>query len=734
MHLKRLFIFFISLLVTHFAFAQCPENIGFELGTLKNWVCYTGTFNDQSGNSITWSGAVNPIPGRHQIIQNSSPQVLDPYGHFPVNSPNASQYSIQLGNTDHSSSMGQGTPAYAEKMTYDFVVPSDDYTLIYYYAVVFENPTDHSETQQPQFIANVHNLDNPNEDSQQCGSFYFAASSGLQGFKKSNAGANIYYKPWSPLTIKISGKKGKRFQVEFITRDCSKGGHFGYAYVDFNQANCESPITGNQYCAGQNVITLTAPAGFQTYSWTDASGTELSTAPTLKIPQPFPPDGTRYDLHIVPYAGLGCTNAFSTIIQKNNESYELQVQPLLQDCKTKGIDLTLSSVTAGSSAGMKFEYYTDPDGQDFVSDPKRIVESGDYYIRGTNAYGCTDIAKIHLDLYDGSVLTLHPVMPVCKPATIDLTKVFTTEEAGVTFTYYKDDKLTIPVVNPQTINTTGTYYVKAVSFGVPCITVKSVDLIVSPLPTVSNKTYVSCPPLDLNQAVVTSGDSGGGLTYKFYMDAQGTVPVTNPSTITFSGPYYYRTVNEYGCESATLGKIDATVSSLPTFKVTNPDAVVYPRTIDLSFTHIPLTYATFTYWLDAAATKPLTNFETVSQTGIYYIKAINAAGCFVINPVTVEVDAPPEANLIAPNTFTPNGDGINDDFRPTTEGVLKLNYIKIFNRYGKEIYETKESYNRWDGTINGKPEPAGTYYWLFSAYDVYRKKQIMKSGSITIIR
>jgi gliding motility-associated-like protein len=728
MHFKSLFIFFTFLLVTHFAFAQCPPNIGFEDGTFKNWKCYTGTLiKDIGGESVPVEGPA--IPGRHTILTNKSPQDLDPYGHFPINSPNNSLYSIMLGGPETS---GNRSPATYERITYDFTVPSDDYTLIYYYALVFQD-AGHPAAIQPKFYANVINLDNPGDQS--CGQFYFKAKVGTDGFKQSDADASVYYKPWAPLTVKFTGKKGKKFQLEFITEDCSQGAHFGYAYLDFNESNCESPITGNQYCVGQNVITLTAPSGFQNYSWTDAGGDVKSTGPTLSIPQPFPPDGTQYNLHIVPYAGLGCENAFTTTIQKNNEAYNLAVHDPPGACKIDGINITLPSVTTGSSPGMKFEYYTDPEGQTFVSDPKHVTQTGDYYIRGTNPYGCTDIAKIHVDLFEGAVLKLNRPKPVCFPATVDLRNAVTTDEPGVVYTYFSDVNLSKPILNPQAINKTGTYYVKATTAGVPCVAVQPVDVIVSPLPTISAPiAYASCPPLNLNLAIATLGDSGGNVSYKFYSDAQGTTPITEPAAVMTSGAYYYRKINEYGCESTALGRIDATVNPAPTFNVTEPEAVMFPQIVNLRFTHIPLTYATFTYWLDSTATKPLIDFETVDKTGTYYIKATSLFGCVVINHVHVTVNAPPEANLLAPNTFTPNGDGINDDFRPATEGVFKLNYIKIFNRYGKEVYETKQSYNRWDGSLNGKPEPAGTYYWVFNAYDIYRKRIINKTGSITIIR
>jgi len=173
---------------------------------------------------------------------------------------------------------------------------------------------------------------------------------------------------------------------------------------------------------------------------------------------------------------------------------------------------------------------------------------------------------------------------------------------------------------------------------------------------------------------------------------------------------------------------------LPNFKVTDPPPVVYPETVNLEYTHIPLTFADFTYWLDKACTKPIENHQTIGQSGTYYIKAVNATGCVVINPVNVLVNAPEHADVVANNTFTPNGDGVNDYFVPTFKGIIKLNYLKIYNRNGTEVFDTTHTYNRWDGTINGKPAPVGTYYWLFNCYDIYYKKLVNVGGSVTIIR
>jgi gliding motility-associated-like protein len=64
------------------------------------------------------------------------------------------------------------------------------------------------------------------------------------------------------------------------------------------------------------------------------------------------------------------------------------------------------------------------------------------------------------------------------------------------------------------------------------------------------------------------------------------------------------------------------------------------------------------------------------------------------------------------NTFTPNGDGIND-----TWGVEELRYysgarVQVFERSGERVFYTEDPDVRWDGTYKGKELPVGTYYWV----------------------
>src|SRR5688572_5033877 len=131
---------------------DCPNNIDFESGTFQDWTCYVGFVIEQNNNNvIRLSPTTQPGFNRHTIVTTSPANGLDPYGNFPINCPNGSGYSVKLGNE-----LGG---ALAEGLVYEFTIPAnqDLFTLIYHYAVVFQEPP-HLEHQQPRFEVEVINV------------------------------------------------------------------------------------------------------------------------------------------------------------------------------------------------------------------------------------------------------------------------------------------------------------------------------------------------------------------------------------------------------------------------------------------------------------------------------------------------------------------------------------------------------------------------------------------------
>lgn len=295
--------------LTSSAQSLCPPNIDFENGDFTNWQCYLGTTRSSGGNNIINVSPSSPTLGRHTILGPANAGQTDPYGNFPVLCPNGSNFSVKLGNTN--------TGRQAQRISYTFTIPAAQnlFSLVYNYAVVFQNPT-HPLYDQPRFTAKVYDV--ATNSSLSCASFDFVATANLPGFilsPLSTAGNPIYYKTWTPVTINLSGQAGRTIRIEFTSADCTQGAHFGYAYVDVN-TNCSSPVLGASYCPGATSINLTAPYGYQTYTWFNSNFTQqLGVGQTL-ILSPPPPVNSVVALDIVPYQGFGCRDTiYATILQ-----------------------------------------------------------------------------------------------------------------------------------------------------------------------------------------------------------------------------------------------------------------------------------------------------------------------------------------------------------------------------------------------------------------------------------
>ncbi len=287
----------------------CPANIDFEQGSFNGWTCYVGNTASVSGeNVISLVNNNGPSADRHKLYAANTGE-LDPFGNFPVTCPNGSGYSVKLGNN-----MGGGE---AEGISYEFTIPANQnyYSLIYYYAVVFEAPN-HRVSEQPRMEIEVMNLtDNvPIE----CASFTFIASgSSLPGFQYSNNAVDttsVLYKTWSPVSVDLSGNAGKRIRLFFKTADCTFRKHFGYAYIDVN-TECSGSFTGATYCPDDTAINVVGPYGFQHYTWYDSSMTNILGNQQILNLSPPPPAGTTVAVKVEPYAGYGCSQVFYALLK-----------------------------------------------------------------------------------------------------------------------------------------------------------------------------------------------------------------------------------------------------------------------------------------------------------------------------------------------------------------------------------------------------------------------------------
>lgn len=114
------------------------------------------------------------------------------------------------------------------------------------------------------------------------------------------------------------------------------------------------------------------------------------------------------------------------------------------------------------------------------------------------------------------------------------------------------------------------------------------------------------------------------------------------------------------------------------------------------------------------------------QDILYTITVNTAQGCTAKASLLVTVIK----NPIIPNTFSPNGDGINDVWNIPYLNSFPNVSVQIFDRYGRQVYKSIGYSTAWDGKVGGKGLPVGTYYYIINPEG--GRKPI--SGSVTILR
>jgi gliding motility-associated-like protein len=128
------------------------------------------------------------------------------------------------------------------------------------------------------------------------------------------------------------------------------------------------------------------------------------------------------------------------------------------------------------------------------------------------------------------------------------------------------------------------------------------------------------------------------------------------------------------------------------------------------------------------------DIEYVGQEFTILLEAISEYGCKDSTKRTVVSEE--DLLIYVPNTFTPNKDGLNDVFLPqVTEGVDPQDYsLRIFNRWGELIFETRNLNQGWDGTYQGKVVKDGSYVWQMEFKKKDDIERVIKTGSVNLLR
>jgi hypothetical protein len=298
-------------------------------------------------------------------------------------------------------------------------------------------------------------------------------------------------------------------------------------------------------------------------------------------------------------------------------------------------------------------------------------------------------------------------------------------------TYLWSTGETTSSINPKPLVTT-TYWVDVTTNGITCrksitITVKN-----TPAPIGATKQQF-CNDITITALAVTGNE------IKWYPTNTGTTVINN-STSLVNGTSYYATQTIDGCESTN--RFQTTVSIVKVPKPTGDSIQRFCLEDTPNLTKLNAVGSNIN-WIDSPTNGTIMNNTALLQDNTtYYATSIDTTtGCESIQRLAVTVDLF-RCNIIAYNLVSINEDPLNDKLTFEDISYFPDNSVKIYNRYGKLVWETI-GYNNSTNAFKGKANvpgvymndsflPAGTYYYILVYNNTYRDKQSEITGYLQI--
>jgi gliding motility-associated-like protein len=277
-------------------------------------------------------------------------------------------------------------------------------------------------------------------------------------------------------------------------------------------------------------------------------------------------------------------------------------------------------------------------------------------------------------------------------------------------------------IAPASVNQSGVYSLYTTGTGCKSDTA-SVQVTVNPYPALNSYLYSSgCS----NDSIYMFADTMSGVTYNWSgpggFTSNSNPVIINPVTPANAGTYSF-SANNSGCV-ASYNTFSLTYFQAPTVNL-GPDT-----TMCLGY-GITFTVSNFPYilWQDNTTSA---SYNVYNTPGTYWVMVTDSNGCSAGDSVTVNYVSCED--LVTPNVFTPNGDGINDVFY--VKGYyLKKEMLYVYDRWGIEVYNSDDVDKGWDGTNLGDDVKcaAGTYFYIAYVKLFDGKNKVIK-GYVSLYR
>jgi len=538
----------------------------------------------------------------------------------------------------------------------------------------------------------------------------------------------------------------------FIGSLCS--GTYTVNVTDFNGCTASGVTT----VSGPIVVAITSviPTPTQCNGGTDGqiviNSTGGATLFSVDGGATFQPSNTFTGLPAGTYVCMAkdASGCAATMVTTINQPSMLTVVPgspvTICQSHTANIFATVSGGTPGYSIA-----WTDPTGANVgslgsVNVSPTTTGSNIYTITVTDNNGCGPItATVNVTLRPPLAITAFNDVSICPGASTSLGVLSATGGDGTyTYTWTNNVSATTLFGADQVVTPTASSTTYTVTLADGCGSPSTNDQMivtwfVLPPVTYSIDSSAGCTPVVVQFTNTTA--AGPTATYAWNFGDGSTSTAASPMH-TFSGGGYYTVsvtiITSDGCQVDTTINNQITVYDYPQPMFThtpNPTDVFNPEVTFMNTTIGGFTYAWDFGGLGTSSVMNPTFTFPVDSGGVYNVcmHTVSANGCAATICHDVIVN---EVFLIyLPNAFTPDGDGINEVFKPVMQGYKPETFeFYIFDRWGQVVFMSTDVTQGWDGTNKGIKSKEDVYVWKIRVKKKATQEKVEYIGNVNLLR
>ncbi len=678
-------------------------NLGFELKNFTNWTGYTWV-DGQPGYVTSLPKVEGIVDGRHTIItSNGYDNIVG--GSLLKLIPLGYNQSVKLGTT----ALGKG--GLRQSLSYQLEVSEKNALVLYRFAVVLQDPNNstHDKIDEPRFKVSI--LDDEGNEITDCANYdVYASDAQIEGWQTiTYENAPLYWRDWTAVGIDLTRYIGRKINIEFLSANCRRRGHFGYAYF---VAECQPLNITVDYCKGDKQAVLNAPNGFESYEWKNSKSVTVETNQRLTLSNPS--EGDTYSCKLL--SATGCEVTLNTTIYRYEPDAEFSHSFVNCNDQNNSISFFINNSPLHGTIDYTWNFHEGADSISNAQNPVHNFKSVSGWVPVT-LYAKNPPSSC-VDTYTTMVETFYPpLISIQGDTTYCPGKTTTLKGYGADHYVWKLNGDTISNADSVTVGAPGGLLeLTGFTSKEECSAIKYKTIIEEPywdFSATSDTYFCKYKNVVLN--------AKGALTYR-WSESNSTSPSL---TVNKPGIYTVTGTNKRGCEKSI--SINVREIDLPKTGFT-----VMPELIDSRHNEIqcfvPQEVDVNYYWdfgdgekdsLKNAVRHNFTGLTQINELKTITLRAINTYGCDSVAQRSVTVGP------FFPNVFTPNTDGINDKF-------LKGIDVIISDRYGQVIYKGNEGWNGKFGN-SGSDLPPDTYFYYATYTNPYGEFKTRK-GFVTLIR